>query len=36
MVRGDEAIPLSKDFTPETDRQRMQHLVSAGNCTGKM
>ena len=35
LVRRDEVRPLSSDFTPETERQRIQQLVGAlsgGGC----
>lgn len=29
LIHNNEIRPLSNDFTPESDRQRVQHLVSA-------
>ena len=29
LVRRDEVRPLSSEFTPETERQRIQQLVGA-------
>lgn len=30
IVRNGEIIPMSREFTPETERQRLQLLVSRG------
>lgn len=29
IIRNGEIIPMSSEFTPETERQRLQYLVSA-------
>lgn len=30
IIRNGEIIPMSREFTPETERQRLQLLVSRG------
>lgn len=33
IVRNGEIIPMSREFTPETERQRLQQLVSRNPCS---
>lgn len=33
LVLKDTIVPMSSEFTPETERQRLQHLVSDSSHT---
>lgn len=34
IIRNNEIVPMSTEFTPESERQRLQFLVSDENLSG--